>query len=299
MEQYRKGEAFVAAIERAGRCGRAAPAVGRAGDAADARGDRGARRLGPADGARTDRRRHGVTDDSPAGPGPGSGPGGVPVAIALTPILSARYRNRDLEAIRAAAPGARDRHDRLRRSPRRAAGRRGGDAPRPPPGGDVRPDPVPRAVAALGPFRHGGRRARADAGEPLARPRDHERAGRLQPADRRVRDAHDPRGLASPAAAHGAPGGADVAAAGGARAAGRDRGHRGPGVHRARRRRAGDGVRLPGRRHAAPPGGRLPRHRRRRRRAVPRLAHAGPRPAAGAPAGAPRPSRTSWCWRRR
>ena len=29
------------------------------------------------------------------------------MAIALTPILSARYRNRDLEAIRAAAPGAR------------------------------------------------------------------------------------------------------------------------------------------------------------------------------------------------
>ena len=41
------------------------------------------------------------------GPGPGAGPGGVPVAIALTPILAARYRTRDLEAIRAAAPGAR------------------------------------------------------------------------------------------------------------------------------------------------------------------------------------------------
>ena len=39
--------------------------------------------------------------------GPGSGPGGVPAAIALTPILSARYRSRDLERIRAAAPGAR------------------------------------------------------------------------------------------------------------------------------------------------------------------------------------------------
>jgi len=39
--------------------------------------------------------------------GPGTGPGGVPAAIALTPILSARYRVRDLEAIRAAAPGAR------------------------------------------------------------------------------------------------------------------------------------------------------------------------------------------------
>jgi len=48
-----------------------------------------------------------VTDGTSTGPGPGSGPGGVPVAIALTPILSARYRNRDLDAIRAAAPGAR------------------------------------------------------------------------------------------------------------------------------------------------------------------------------------------------
>jgi phosphoglycerate dehydrogenase-like enzyme len=40
-------------------------------------------------------------------PGPGRGPGGAPAAIALSPILSARYRSRDLERIRAAAPGAR------------------------------------------------------------------------------------------------------------------------------------------------------------------------------------------------
>ena len=39
--------------------------------------------------------------------GPGSGQGGAPTAIALSPILSARYRSRDLERIRAAAPGAR------------------------------------------------------------------------------------------------------------------------------------------------------------------------------------------------
>ena len=39
--------------------------------------------------------------------GPGRGPEGVPAAIALSPILSARYRARDLERIRAAAPGAR------------------------------------------------------------------------------------------------------------------------------------------------------------------------------------------------
>jgi phosphoglycerate dehydrogenase-like enzyme len=44
---------------------------------------------------------------SPRTVGPGTGPGGVPRAIALSPILSARYRSRDLERIRAAAPGAR------------------------------------------------------------------------------------------------------------------------------------------------------------------------------------------------
>lgn len=40
-------------------------------------------------------------------PGPGDGPGGVPRAIALSPILSARYRAEDLARIQAAAPGAR------------------------------------------------------------------------------------------------------------------------------------------------------------------------------------------------
>ncbi len=48
-----------------------------------------------------------MTDASTAGPGPGSGPDGAPAAIALTPILAARWRQRDLDAIRAAAPGAR------------------------------------------------------------------------------------------------------------------------------------------------------------------------------------------------
>jgi phosphoglycerate dehydrogenase-like enzyme len=48
-----------------------------------------------------------VTDASTAAPGPGSGPGGAPAAIALTPILAARWRARDLDAIRAAAPGVR------------------------------------------------------------------------------------------------------------------------------------------------------------------------------------------------
>jgi phosphoglycerate dehydrogenase-like enzyme len=39
--------------------------------------------------------------------GPGRGPDGVPLAIAVSPILSARVRAQDLERIRAAAPGAR------------------------------------------------------------------------------------------------------------------------------------------------------------------------------------------------
>lgn len=39
--------------------------------------------------------------------GPGRGPDGVPLAIAVSPILSARIRAQDLERIRAAAPGSR------------------------------------------------------------------------------------------------------------------------------------------------------------------------------------------------
>jgi phosphoglycerate dehydrogenase-like enzyme len=42
-----------------------------------------------------------------AAPGPGQGPGGVPKAIAVSPILSARIRARDLDRIREAAPGSR------------------------------------------------------------------------------------------------------------------------------------------------------------------------------------------------
>jgi phosphoglycerate dehydrogenase-like enzyme len=48
-----------------------------------------------------------MTGGSPETVGPGSGPNGAPAAIALSPILSARYRSRDLERILAAAPGAR------------------------------------------------------------------------------------------------------------------------------------------------------------------------------------------------
>ncbi len=48
-----------------------------------------------------------MTQASARSPGPGSGPGGAPVAIALTPILAARWRTQDLDAIHAAAPGSR------------------------------------------------------------------------------------------------------------------------------------------------------------------------------------------------
>ena len=61
---------------------------------------------GGAEGSRGER----VTD-AVAAPqrtsGPGTGPGGVPAAIGLSPILSARYREKDLERIAAAAPGSR------------------------------------------------------------------------------------------------------------------------------------------------------------------------------------------------
>jgi len=48
-----------------------------------------------------------VTDELRRAAGPGNGPNGAPTAIALSPILSARYRSRDLDRIREAAPGAR------------------------------------------------------------------------------------------------------------------------------------------------------------------------------------------------
>ena len=48
-----------------------------------------------------------MTEGRERAPGPGSGEGGAPVAVALTPILSARYRSRDLDVIREAAPGSR------------------------------------------------------------------------------------------------------------------------------------------------------------------------------------------------
>ena len=85
------------------------------------------------------------------------------MAIALTPILAARWRARDLDAIRAAAPGARivtigfDGHPDgpLDDVEVMLRGRL--------PAEHVRPDPRAGAVAALGPLRDRRRRARPDA----------------------------------------------------------------------------------------------------------------------------------------
>ena len=103
LEQYKKGEQFVRAIaDRRGSAALARLWEG-PGDAAARRRDRRARSAG-SPGSSTDRPH----DRRARRPGrPGSGPGGAPTAIALSPILSARYRSRDLERIRAAAPGAR------------------------------------------------------------------------------------------------------------------------------------------------------------------------------------------------
>jgi len=49
----------------------------------------------------------GLGSRDPNRPGPGSGPGGVPTALAVSPILSARVRAQDLDAIRESAPGSR------------------------------------------------------------------------------------------------------------------------------------------------------------------------------------------------
>ncbi|MFN8620471.1 MAG: hypothetical protein U0869_06965 [Chloroflexota bacterium] len=109
---------------------------------------------------------------------PGTGPGGQPAAIALTPILSARYREADLERIRRVAPAARlvsvslegltdeslDDVEVLLRGPLPAAtfDRLLGALPQP----------------ALGPLGDRGRRARAHAGSRPARLDHHQRAGR-------------------------------------------------------------------------------------------------------------------------
>jgi hypothetical protein len=103
IEQYRKGEQFVRAI--AARRGARAlrrlwdgprPFHGKARSTHPTAGS--ARVLDAAPRAEPARDRLGRPASRP-----GSGQGGAPTAIALSPILSARYRSRDLERIRAAA----------------------------------------------------------------------------------------------------------------------------------------------------------------------------------------------------
>ena len=189
--------------------------------------------------------------------GPAGRSGHRAAAARRRPSRSARSSprataQRDLERIRAAAPGARivtvsvegladgplddvevmlrgwlssDAFDRiLARAPRLQLG----------PLGDVR------------------RGAGADPGRPRARHRRDQRPRRLQPADRRVRADDDPGRQPPAAAAPRAPARADVAAARGRRAARRDRRDRRAGLDRPGGRRARDGVRLPGRRRPAP-----------------------------------------------
>ena len=166
MEQYKKGER-VRARRSPTPAGRAAldAALGRARDAAARRRDRRARSAGSR--ACLDRLggRTAVTERrGRARRARAAGPAACPTAIALSPILSARYRSRDLERIRAAAPGRPARH-RLGRGPRRRpARRRRGPAPRLAAAGGVRPAPRPRAAPVLGPLGDVGRRAGADAG---------------------------------------------------------------------------------------------------------------------------------------
>ena len=180
LEQYKKGEIFVRAIADArGKAALDAP-VGGARDAAARRRDRRIRSAGSraSSTAPPARRREPVVTSA----GPGRGPGGAPAAIALSPILSARYRSRDLERIRAAAPGARlvtvsvegladgpldDVEVMLR--------------------GWLSSDAFDRLLARaprprLGPLGDVGRGARPDAGGPRARRGRHERPRRLQPA---------------------------------------------------------------------------------------------------------------------
>ena len=154
-----------------------------------------------------DGRRH------PATAGPGSGPGGAPTAIALSPILSARYRSRDLELHSRGRARGPDR-DAVARGPDRRAGRgcRG-----PAPGlalvGCVRPAAGPCAAPELRPLGVDRRRAGIDAGGPRARPRVHERPRGVLAADRRVRPDDDPRGQPPAARPPRAPARANVAAA--------------------------------------------------------------------------------------
>ena len=154
-----------------------------------------------------------MSDATSRGPGPGAGAGGVPAAIALTPILAARYRARDVEAIRAAAPGAGivtigfDGHPDGALDDVEVMLR-----------GRLPADTFDRILARAPALRwvHSATAGVERVLTPASRDRgliDHQRPRRVLAPDRRVRDADDPGGVAAPAPAAGAAGRAHVAAA--------------------------------------------------------------------------------------
>ena len=150
----------------------------------------------------------------------------MPRAIALSPILSARYRPEDVARIAAAAPGAR-----LVTLSREGLADGPVDDVEVLLHGFLAADAYERLLARAPSLRWvhsaaaGVERLLTPSGA-RARALDHQRAGRLQPAHRRVR-ADDGAGREPPPpAAAGAPGRTDLAAPGGTRAARRHARHR-------------------------------------------------------------------------
>ena len=196
MEQYRKGELFVAGIERLGGAAALRRLWDGPRDAADVRRRSTTRPRGCGGWASTssDRAHDGGVDArarSRRG-ARGRAEGHRAHADPVRPLSRRGPRVHPRGGARRA-----DRHDRLRRSPGRRPGRRRGHAPRPAARGDVRPHPRPSPRPALGPLGDGRRRARADPRQPRPGPRHHERPRRVLAPHRRVRPADDARRVAA------------------------------------------------------------------------------------------------------
>ena len=139
---------------------------------------------------------------------------------------------------------------------RRAPRRRRGHAPRLAAAGRLRSSARARPAPVMGPLGHIGRGTGPDPGGARPGPGRHERTGRLQPADRRIRPDDDPRRQPAAAAAPRTAARADLAATRGRGAPGRDRRHRRARVDGPGGGRPGDRLRLPGhRRSTAARGG--------------------------------------------
>ena len=208
MEQYRKGEVFVAEIERLGGRRGAAAAVGRAGDAADARRDRrpggvGAAAWGSTGSTEEARDRRGHRARRGRAPGPAGRPGGDRPDADPRGALAGRATSR-----RSAPP-----------RPGRGSSRSASTAT--PTGRSTTsrscsaaacPAELFDRILARAPELRWVHSATAGVERVLtpalagAAPRDHQRARRVLAADRRVRDADDPRRLAPAAVAARAPG---------------------------------------------------------------------------------------------